>query len=443
MSRLKPLRWREGMFLRPQHFQQYDLFLEQRESQRLRALEQHAWGVLHVEVDESSLSNYVFKINKLRAVLLGGALIDLPGNARVAGRSFEGLMGEAGRPLEVSIGVRDHDERGPQTAQEGSGSREARYVAAEEEIYDLDAGRDPVPIERLTYDLRVFMGDEPTDGYDAMPIARLEATGDVAEPVRLNETTFAPPTLAVAGAKALHRAGSAVVDQLSLVLRDLGQQRGSKDPDDLILYYGLSGSLPVLKDMVQEGQVHPRRLYAELARLAGALYYRDSEGGSAEEIPLYQHRDAAPLFNSLRDTIVRLSKKVVARAYRRCPMERREDRFEVVLPAEAKQAGARFFLEVEAADSLQRVPTLLMAARVSNPGRIEHLNQNALAGVPTEPQSGSPPELGPGQKATYFRLKHELDEWSKHVGPAGELAVQILNAPQDIKLNLIVTVSGS
>ena len=28
MSTLKPLRWREGMFLRPQHFQQYDLFLE-------------------------------------------------------------------------------------------------------------------------------------------------------------------------------------------------------------------------------------------------------------------------------------------------------------------------------------------------------------------------------------------------------------------------------
>ena len=58
----KPVRWKEGMFLRPQHFQQYDRYLESREARRIQALEQHHWGLLHCEIDENSLNNYVFNI---------------------------------------------------------------------------------------------------------------------------------------------------------------------------------------------------------------------------------------------------------------------------------------------------------------------------------------------------------------------------------------------
>ena len=38
MKIVKPVRWKEGMFLRPQHFQQLDLYLEARENCRLAAV---------------------------------------------------------------------------------------------------------------------------------------------------------------------------------------------------------------------------------------------------------------------------------------------------------------------------------------------------------------------------------------------------------------------
>ncbi len=126
------------------------------------------------------------------------------------------------------------------------------------------------------------------------------------------------------------------------------------------------------------------------------------------------------------------------KAYRRVPMEREGDLYKAILPQEVKQGGAQLYLEVEAAESRDRVPLLIMAAKTSHPGRIEHLRGHALPGVPNEAQPGPPPQLPVGQTAAYFRLKHEESEWSTHVLPAGELAAFILNSPADLKINLIV-----
>ncbi len=437
----KPIRWKEGLFLKPQHFQQFDLFLEAREFARSRAVTPHAWGLTRLVLDEEALSTFVFQVEKLQAVFPDGTLVDAPVNARVDSRPFEKLMTEVGRPLQVTLGIRALEGNGPYTLSRPDATSDARHFSAEEECYDLDAGRDPFPLERLVYHLRVFMGDEPTDGYSTLPLARLVRTGDVGRPVE-HDPQFAPPALSLAASDVLYKAARAVVERLTVVLRDLGQQRGGNDPDPLILYYGLSGSLPVLREMVQKGEVHPRQLYFELARLAGALFYRDKQGRNAEEIPVYDHAQPAPTFLRLRDLIAELSEIVIRRAYRRCPMEREGDLFSVALPQEAKQSGARFFLEVESAESKDRVPLLVMAAKISHPGRIEHLRKHALPGVPTEAQPGPPPELPVGQKGAYFRLKYEETEWTTHVVPSGELAAFILNAPKDVRVNLIVVLPG-
>ena len=55
MKVAKPIRWKGGMFLRPQHFQQYDCYLENRESSRMQAVESLHWGLLHLDVDEADV----------------------------------------------------------------------------------------------------------------------------------------------------------------------------------------------------------------------------------------------------------------------------------------------------------------------------------------------------------------------------------------------------
>ncbi len=437
MKVAKPVRWKEGMFLRPQHFQQYDRYLEARESTRFQSVESLHWGLIHLDVDEAALDNQRFNVRHLRAVLPDGTLIDSESNARIASREFGAKMREIGQSLEIQVGVRVGDERGPLVIEEGGSAADARFATTEETVYDLDAGRDPVPIEMLTYNLHVFLGEAQTDGYTTLPLARLQLTGDTAKPVRL-DPTFSAPALVLSASPVLHDCARAVVEALALTLRDLGQHRGSKDPDPLIQYYALSGSLPVLRDLVQEGLVHPRRVYHELARLAGSLLYRDKQGRSPDDIPAYNHHEPAPVFERLRTLILDLAEVVRALDYRRCPMERRDDLFHCVLPVESKRPGTGFFLELETDEPMSGLRTRLAMARISCPSRIQMLRDNALTGVALEPQAGAPPQLPPGQTGSYFRLKHEDNEWGSQILPAGELSAFVLGAPADLKMNLVV-----
>ena len=75
MEPLRPVRWREGMFVRPHHFQQFDLYLEARQIAYHQALVGNGWGVVRMELAEDLLANYTFEVKSLRAVLPDGTLV--------------------------------------------------------------------------------------------------------------------------------------------------------------------------------------------------------------------------------------------------------------------------------------------------------------------------------------------------------------------------------
>lgn len=442
MTFLRPMRWKEGMFLRPHHLQQFDLFLESRDIGYLQALEQHGWGLLRCEFENDALNNFVLAVRSLRAVLPGGTLVDVPGNARLPSRTLDRKAYDTARPLEVAIGVRRVEERRPIAAPEGSPAGQARFTTLTAEVYDLDAGRDPTTIEQAEYGLQFFVGDEPTEGFETLKVARLVFTGEPSRPLQ-HAPDFAPPAMALSASYALVGSTRAVVEQIAKALREKAEVRGTDKAAEVLWFQVLAGSLPVLRDMVRDGSVHPRRAYQELCRLAGALFFRDTSGLSFDELPEYDHENPGPAFEQLRSLIYRLSEMEIVRRYRRVPMERAGDRYKAALPAEGKLPGSRCFLEVEAAESSARVRALMAAAKISAPARIDQLHGLALPGIRTESQPGPPPELPPGQTASYFRLKIEDGtEWGAYVLPAGALDAFLLGAPQDIRLTLVIILPG-
>ncbi len=439
MSTLKPIRWKEGMFLRPHHLQQFELYLESREYSRLRALESHSWGLAHLKVRTEALENYNFDVAELQAVLSDGTLISVPDNGRLPMRSFESFLVESGKPLTVYLGVRAREERRPHVLQGTDGQSTSRFMAVERDVYDLDAGEGRAPIEFLEFDLRLFFGDESQQGYEILPLSQVVGTGDPAQPVMIDRT-FAPPSLTLHGSPALHDLARAVLDRLGVVQRELGGLRNQGDVDTLILYAMVSGYQPVLKDMVHDGMVHPRRVYQELARLAGTLFYREKTGRSADEILPYDHRKPGHVFEHLRNLINELSVLAIKRKYQTFKMVRGAgtDEYEVELPAVAREPGARCFLEVLADESTHLVGAKMSAAIISSAKRIPELKGFALLGLPKEQLPGAPPEVGLGAKGTYYRIKQEHEDWLNYVVSAGNLAVSIRDSPGDFRVNLIV-----
>jgi type VI secretion system protein ImpJ len=426
------------MFVRPHHFQQFDLYLEARQIAYFQSLVGNGWGLARMELAEDLLANYTFEVKSLRAIMPDGTLVDVPGNGRLPGRTLDPKQLDLGSPREVLLGVRRVEERRPMALESGPGRGETRFLPVDDEVFDLDVGREPAPIERLEYDLQLFLDSEPTQGYEVLPIASLKLTGNPSKPVELTPG-FSGPAISLAASPALHAATRSVVERLATVLRKLDDIRGGEKVRELILYQALAGCLPILRDLVRVGNIHPRFCYIEMARLAGTLFYRDQQARSFDEIPDYDHRAPGPVFETLRKLIFELSDPLFVERYRRIPMERETDLFRTSVPADVKKPGARVYFEVDAPDSTAKLKLLFMQAKVSSPSRLEHLKQFALPGVATEVQAGPPPELPPGQTSSYFRLKvDDGTEWPTHVLQSGELTAFLRDCPSDVRIALVV-----
>ena len=70
-----PVHWREGMFLRPHHFQQLNRQYGQHLAFLLDSQLPHRWGVLRLEIDERVLPTGTFRINECAVVLRDGLII--------------------------------------------------------------------------------------------------------------------------------------------------------------------------------------------------------------------------------------------------------------------------------------------------------------------------------------------------------------------------------
>ncbi len=66
--------WGEGLFLRPQHFQQQDAYHEWRTAEAMRAAHPHLWGVRHCRVDTDALQSGVLRITELQLIFPDGEL---------------------------------------------------------------------------------------------------------------------------------------------------------------------------------------------------------------------------------------------------------------------------------------------------------------------------------------------------------------------------------
>lgn len=437
----KPIRWFEGMFLRPHHFQQFELTLEAREAARGLLSDPHGWGVARLAVREDRLANYVIDVPSFAAVFPDGSIVDVPGNARLESRDFRAFMSEPGRALDVAVGLRERAPRAAQTGP-GEGATGGRYLATEEEVYDLETGADPLTLQRLQASLRLFFDDEPTAGFETIPLLRLLRGPDPSRPVVLDEA-FAPPSLRLAASPSLKRSAEATLARLDHVLRDLARARGTHDPRQMIMEQALLAARPVLGDIAADGAVHPRTAYREMARIAGSLLVRDESARSPEVVPAYDHRRPGPVFEALRQLIHELSTWAWEESYVRVPLVRVPDgdEFHAVLPPAARRPGCRLYIDAVAQESLGLLDRLLSSAKISTPARIPFLDKHALPGVRAEKQPGPPPELPAPQTGTFFRVLTETSkEWVEQVLAAsdGALAVLLRGAGRDVTLSLVV-----
>lgn len=429
--------WSEGMFLRPQHFQQLERYLEHYVQARCLPMQGFHWGWQQLEVDRQALA-----LGKV--ALLGGSGVMPDGTPFAFGGD------DAPAALEIPAELKN------QTlvlalplwragASETGWSRDGepawtRYQVTDFEVPDANSepfGPALLQVGRL--DLRLMTEAALNGDWQSLGLVRvLERRND--GQILLDED-YIPPLLS----STRHPVLRGCLDELHGLLRQRGEalaerlaqpgRGGVAEVGDFLLLALVNRYTAVTWRARQAACVHPSRLFDEWLELASELATHTHERRRPQVFPEYRH-DAlqtsfAPLMAELRRA---LSSVLEQHAIAIALQERGSGVCVAQIPSLELIREAGFVLAVHAdmpAETLRaRFPAQLKLGAVE---RIRDLVSLQLPGIGVRLLPVAPRQLPYHAGHSYFELEKGSEFW-KQLEKSGSLALHVAGEFPGLKM---------
>ncbi|EKS7766259.1 type VI secretion system baseplate subunit TssK [Edwardsiella piscicida] len=454
----KPVYWHQGMFLQPQHFQLADLHSQFQLKPFLDSGLQDFWGVGALTISESALGNQQLNILSAELLFRDHSYVVWPGNTICKPRSFASAWQDQSRPFNVYLGLKKLDTIESNVAvvpqlEDGAG-RNVRCVTTQQgdKHADLYSDGPEAEIQSLHYVLQVLWESEVeklTD-YNILPIARLERQGEV---VQLSKS-FIPPCYIMGGSETLMRVVRDVRDDLAGRARQLEAYKSPREIRKaefdasflmfLLALRTLNRYVPLLYQLTESPQVHPRKVYDVLRQIVGELStfsercdMLGSSGENSPGLPPYRHQDIAPGLLTVRDLIIRLLNEISIGPDFLIALEPSGEYLTARLPKSLLEDRNRFYLIVRsdmAPDTLQAA--FRARARLAEADALPLLIQRALPGITLTPLSSVPEGLPRRSCSFYFQIDTQSEAW-RQVAESCHVAFNWFDAPDDLKVELV------
>lgn len=413
MSDVNRVLWSEGMFLRTQHFQQQDRFLEATVRGALQAGQLHTFGFSSLMLDPALLDAGQVSITSARGIFPDGTSfaipesMDAPLPLAITSAMGEGFV-QLALPLEPAGGVSFDPAHAEPTG--------ARYRGRIQAVRDaIQGGADPEEIEIAWPQALLLSPGKTLSGYTALPIADikgLRADGGVAL-----DDTFLPPSLATGSVPWYAQLLQEVITGLDriadahvkLVLGGPG-----RSVEDLLMLNLANAARPRLAHILEQDIYHPAELYKELAGLAGSMATYGSSSRRLGELPVYNHMAPGPAFSMLADTLrsLILSLRYVEPKSRALPVMRHSTNvWKVRIDNPKLLVQSRIVVRIGSElsdDALRKI--FVNQATVGSASEFEGLWKSRLPGIPLKPLHSQPREI----PYDGDRLCLELDQKSEH-----------------------------
>jgi type VI secretion system protein ImpJ len=405
--------WSEGLFLRPQHFQQQDRATEALVQGALLAGRLQPWGFRELTLDAALLEAGRVAVTAARGVFPDGTPFAIPDTVDapepvVVGREMAAGAVLLALPLELPGGA-SFD---PAHA-EASG---ARYRGRIERVRDaVQGGGEPEEIEIARPAALLLAPGRDAGGYTALPVAEvtgLRADGGVA----LREG-FLPPALATAAVPFYGQLLQEVITGLDRIAEAHGRMvlgGAGRSVENLLVLELANAARPRLAHMLAQDVFHPGELFMELAGLAGRMATFGSGSRRLSELPAYDHMAPAPAFAALTDTLrsLILSLRYVEPKSRALPvMKHATNIWKVRIDSPELLDGSRIVVRVGSElsdDALRKI--FVHQVTVGSAGEFDALWKSRLPGIPLKPLHSQPREI----PYDGDRLCLELDQKSEH-----------------------------
>jgi type VI secretion system protein ImpJ len=413
-NRLNSVAWTEGLFLRPQHLQQHELFNEERLRYHFRTLDPFHWGIRELEVDEEALVDHKLTILRLEAILPGGAIVSYPGNAVIESRSFDPTQ----ERIEVHLGIHQLSATEANSARSSDGDRDVRFLIQAHELPDVASGGSRVPVELSHPNVRIFLSGEERalEQYETFKLAEIEATGESKRPFAFCPT-YAPPLLAVQAHGRLFDELTQLLSRMAGSLRVVSGRTATVavgDIDKVYMRYTLARLTPLIQHLLSTGETRPFEIYSALVETAGALScFRFQE---VAELPRYDHSD---LYRCFHELIELITAGLEAEGYRfderKLPFEREKSAYVTSeLNTDLVDPRNLYYLAIKAEmDSEELRELVVSGGKASSRSGVTFLSEFNMKGLRIEHLQAAPTEIAGPPGFEYFKLDPHGDQWKK------------------------------
>ena len=307
MSSRNPVLWPEGLFVKPQHFQQSARACEAAFNQRLAALNGAFYGFSELQLNDEYLSLGKIAITRARGIMPDGTVFDIPGDLPPPA-PLE-ITGAASLNSEIHLCLPLRTEGGREVSWPDSAAN-YRYVAQPYEIKDTHtADGDLVQVDLAVPNFQLRGEMQDSSAYTRLALARvIERRPDGG--LRLDEG-FYPTSLCVAAAPGLKR----FLDEITHTLRERARnlaarigsssQSGIADIRDFNLLQAMNRWWPYFQHLARQPQTHPEQLYLCMSQACAELVTFTDESRTPQDYPAYHHTALRTSFKPLEDTLRR------------------------------------------------------------------------------------------------------------------------------------------
>ena len=421
--------WSEGLFLRPQHFQQQDRCIESLLEARAGALLGYGWGFRKLEINSAALALGKVEISSARGILPDGTPFDFPQKDP--------------SPLALDIDANMKDERvvlalplqrqGTRDVAEGGGSAAtlARYAIGEMELTDTHTSSvESAPVQVGRLNLRLLRLSDVTDAYATIGVANIIERR--VDNQLILDASYIPPTLSIGDNPILRgyvrelvglliQRGNAYASNLTKPGRG-----GVAEVAEFLILQTINRWEPLFRHFATHSLLHPERLYCACIQLAGDLDTFHEASPRALTPPEYAHDALAQCFQPvMEDLRFSLSKEIMQDAIPLKLLDRNYGVWLAMVPDATLYKSSTFVLAVNAQvppDALRtRFPSQV---KITPPDKLKYIVNSALPGIPLRPLAVAPRQIPFHAGFTYFGLEPGGELWGQ-LEKSGGIAMHI------------------
>ncbi|WP_441254493.1 type VI secretion system baseplate subunit TssK [Aeromonas sp. A600620] len=414
MSSRNRVIWREGLFIKPQHFQQQQRHSDYALHARLSALSDYFYGLQSLAINEDYLGFGRIALVGATGILPDGTVFNIPNDdvlptpLEITEASVANQKVYLALPLSVS-GVNEVNQGG-QVA--------TRLQAHRHDVRDLHSeGGDVVSLEVGRVSLRLMLEREDRSAYASLAIARIldkrPDGGLVLDP------NFMPCSISVSAIPTLKRFLGESAGLVAERARSLSQriaapgQQGVADVAEFMMLQLLNRAQPQLSHLARLGTLHPERLHEALVQLCGELMTFTDESRLPPEFPAYRHDDQQVSFEPVMLALRQALSTVLSPRAVSIQLRKHQYGVMVAMVNESELiASADFVLAVRARMPQEQLrKQLLQQTKVASSDKIRELISLQLPGIPLLPLPVAPRQLPYHAGYSYFQLDRQSPAW--------------------------------